>query len=115
MRTSFKETRKVALRVMGKNLLKDPRIDLIALALRGHTKGFEKVLKMIDNMVTLLGKEQVDDDAKKEYCESKIDKAEDDLKILTQTIKDMKAGIAEGKDTIDTLATEVAALEKGIK
>merc|ERR1719336_1323539 len=49
---------------------KDPRLDLIALALRGHTAGFEKVIKMIDDMVALLAKEQTDDDDKKAYCEA---------------------------------------------
>ena len=37
---------------------------------------------MIDDMVTLLGKEQVDDGAKKEHCTSKIDKAEYEIKEL---------------------------------
>ena len=41
---------------------------------------------MIDDMVTLLGKEQVDDDAKKEYCTSKIDKAEDEINELEHAV-----------------------------
>jgi len=108
-----KEVRKLALKVLGN--ARDPRIELIALALKGHAKGFEKVLKMIDSMVSLLGQEQVDDDSKKEYCESKLDKAEDDLKILTETIKDLKEAIAEAKDTIATLTSEIFGLSKGIK
>merc|ERR1719461_1531735 len=68
---------------------KDPRLDLILLALRGHTAGFEKVIKMIDDMVALLAKEQTDDDDKKAYCEAELDKAEDEAKILAQTIADL--------------------------
>ena len=41
---------------------------------------------MIDDMVTLLGKEQVDDGAKKEHCTSKIDKAEDEIKELEHAV-----------------------------
>merc|ERR1712060_733643 len=50
-----------------------PQLDLIALALNGKQQGFEKVIKMIDNMVGVLKKEQTDDDDKKEYCESQFD------------------------------------------
>merc|ERR1719310_826139 len=46
----------------------DMRLDLISLALKGKKVSFDKVLKMIDDMVKLLKKEQVDDDNKKEYC-----------------------------------------------
>merc|ERR1719388_233614 len=53
---------------------------------------------MIDDMVTLLGKEQVDDDAKKEYCTSEIDKAED-----TEQRKD------EHADFVEALAANNAA------
>merc|ERR1712139_285084 len=45
-----------------------PEIDFIALSLRGKKIGFEKVLKMIDDMVAQLKTEQKDDDEKKEYC-----------------------------------------------
>merc|ERR1719253_1310152 len=60
----------------------DVRINLIALALKGKKVSFAKVLVMIDDMVALLGKEQNDDNDKKEYCEMSIDKTEDDLKAL---------------------------------
>merc|ERR1712039_443683 len=44
------------------------KLDLIGLALHGKKIGFEKVIKMIDDMVAQLKKEQVDDDNKKTYC-----------------------------------------------
>merc|ERR1711972_176002 len=40
------------------------KLDLIGLALHGKKIGFEKVIKMIDDMVAQLKKEQVDDDNK---------------------------------------------------
>ena len=40
------------------------RLDVIMLALRGKKINFDKVLKMIDDMVALLKQEQLDDDHK---------------------------------------------------
>jgi len=88
---------------------------LIGLALRGKKVSFDKVIAMIDDMVTLLGKEQADDDNKKEMCEMQIDKAEDDMKVLDTTISDLEKSVAEGKDEIATLTDEIAALTDGLK
>merc|ERR1719507_349968 len=57
-----------------------PQLDLIALALKGKTQGFENVIKMIDEMVVNLKKEQTDDEAKKEYCDKEFDVSEDTKK-----------------------------------
>merc|ERR1711956_92283 len=54
-----------------------PQLDLIALALKGKSQGFEKVIGMIDEMVANLKKEQEDDEAKKEYCDKEFDTSED--------------------------------------
>lgn len=70
---------------------------------------------MIDEMVTLLGEEQGDDDAKKQYCESALDKSEDEKKVLEQSLADLEKSIADAKETIATLAEEIAALLAGIK
>ena len=47
---------------------------------KGKKVSFDKVLTMVDEMVTLLKKEQVHDDDKKEYCENMIDTTEDKAK-----------------------------------
>jgi len=70
---------------------------------------------MVDDMVTLLGKEQVDDNDKKEYCEALIDKTEDNLKQLELTVSDLGKAIADHKEQIATLAEELEALADGIK
>merc|ERR1719424_522799 len=93
----------------------DFRINLIALALKGKKVSFTKVLKMVDDMVTLLGKEQVDDNDKKEYCETLIDKTEDNLKELELSVSDLGKAIADHKEQIATLAEELEALAAGIK
>merc|ERR1719395_378099 len=93
----------------------DFRLNLIALALKGKKASFDKVLAMIDDMVALLKKEQVDDDDKKEYCEKQIDQTEDKVKELELTISDLSKAIADAKEGIATLAEEIEALEDGIK
>merc|ERR1712073_122583 len=61
-------------------LQSQPQLDLIALALRGKSQGFEKVIGMIDEMVANLKKEQADDEAKKDYCDKELDTTEDKKK-----------------------------------
>jgi len=93
----------------------DCRLDLISLALKGKKVSFAKVLKMIDDMVSLLQQEQRDDDDKKEYCEKLIDKTEDDLKGLELAVSDLGKAIADYKERIATLGEEIEALSDGIK
>merc|ERR1712193_243998 len=45
----------------GKVKNKDPRVSLISMALRNGKVSFDKVIKMIDDMVKLLGEEQARD------------------------------------------------------
>merc|ERR1719379_1804703 len=70
-------------------------LDLIALALSGKKVNFDKVLKMIDEMVITLKKEQTDDDDKKEYCEVTIDHTEDKIKESERTISDLETTISD--------------------
>eukprot|EP00429_Kryptoperidinium_foliaceum_P018639 CAMPEP_0176036224 /NCGR_PEP_ID=MMETSP0120_2-20121206/17939_1 /TAXON_ID=160619 /ORGANISM="Kryptoperidinium foliaceum, Strain CCMP 1326" /LENGTH=733 /DNA_ID=CAMNT_0017369611 /DNA_START=53 /DNA_END=2254 /DNA_ORIENTATION=+ len=93
----------------------DPRLDMVMLALQGRSKNFDKVLKMIDDMVSLLGKEQTDDDAKKVYCEGALDKTEDEKKALERQIEDHEKSMADAKEGIATLTEELASLAAGIK
>merc|ERR1719473_1506804 len=91
-----------------------PEIDFIALSLRGKKIGFEKVLKMIDDMVAQLKKEQVDDDTKKDYCNEEFDTTEDKIKDTTRTIGDLEAKMADEKEAIASLADDIKALQDGI-
>merc|ERR1719160_2050381 len=102
------------MKALGSAKAKDPRIALISMTLRGGAKSFDKVIKMIDSMVTLLGEEQTSDDEKKAYCEKEIDEAEDDKKVLENTLSDLDKSIDNTKETIATLTDEIAELLKGI-
>jgi len=92
-----------------------PQLDLIALALKGKSQGFEKVIGMIDEMVVNLKKEQADDEAKKEYCDKELDASEDTKKELDLKVSDSATAIEELEGTIATLTEEIAALGAGIK
>jgi hypothetical protein len=89
-------------------------LELVSLALRGKKVDFTKVVKMIDDMVVLLGKEQTADDEKKAYCESEFDKSDDKKKALERSISDLEKTIEEDKGTVATLTEEIKALEDGI-
>jgi len=71
-------------------------------------------VKMIDDMVILLGKEQVDDDKKKAYCEKEFDTADDKKKALERTISDLDKVLEESKEAANTLTEEIKVLEEGI-
>jgi len=114
MRVSAKEVRTRALQVLSGRKHHDHRLDLISLALRGKKVSFDKVLTMIDEMVTLLGKEQTDDDDKKAYCEAELDKTEDEAKELDLDISDLEKSIEDAKETMAKLTEEIKALEAGI-
>jgi peptidoglycan hydrolase CwlO-like protein len=118
LRSSSKVSKQRALAALqqaDQGVNRDYRIDLISLALKGKKVSFDKVIKMIDNMVALLGKEQQDDDSKKEYCELTLDKTEDNLKSLELTVSDLGKAIADYKERLATLAEEIEALEAGVK
>jgi len=93
-------------------------LDLLALALSGKKAAgqgtFEKVIKMIDNMVEVLKKEQVDDDDKKEYCGIQLDSADDKKKGLERTLTEAENAIETSTEAIATLTEEIAAANSQI-
>merc|ERR1719159_231340 len=69
---------------------------------------------MIDEMVDVLGEEQLDDNDKKEYCEMQLDFADDKKKGLEHSISLLEKAIAKEKEAIATLADEIKALGEAI-
>jgi len=94
---------------------KDPRVDLLAVALRGGKIGFGKIIKLIDELVATLKKEGEADAEKKDWCESEIDKTEDNKKVLQNEISDLETAIDDAKESISTLKAEIEALDDGIR
>jgi chromosome segregation ATPase len=75
----------------------------------------DKVIKMIDDMVALLGEEQKADDDKKAYCQAELDKSEDEYKTLVQEGNDLAKSIEDGTGNLKTLTTDIATMVQGIK
>merc|ERR1719161_813785 len=94
---------------------RSPQIDFIQLYLGGKKAGFEKVIALIDEMVALLKKEQIEDDNKKEYCDTEFDVSEDKKKELERSISDAEKAIDETKEMLSTVDEEIAGLEAAIK
>merc|ERR1712079_485844 len=100
---------------MQQNPNRSAKLELLALALEGKKIGFEKVIKMIDDMVATLQVEQKDDDAKKEYCAEELDLADDKKKGLEHAVADLETAIEGLNGAIAKLGEEIAALTAGIK
>jgi len=94
---------------------KNPELDFIAMAIEGKKVGFEKVIKLIDDMVANLKKEQVQDDAKKTYCAKQLDESDDKKKGLEQTVSDEETAISDATDKLATLKDEIKALQSNMK
>jgi hypothetical protein len=93
---------------------KSARMDFVLLALRGSKVGFDKIVKLIDDLVSTLKKEQVDDDSKKEYCVEQFDESDDKKKALERSISDTETVIEESKESVATLTDEIKALKASI-
>merc|ERR1719265_1324128 len=109
------EQRRRALAVIKEARRNHPELNFLALALQGRKVDFSKVVRMIDEMVSTLKKEQQDDNDKKEYCEKQFDLADDKKKSLERSVNNLEKAIAKGKEGVAALADELAALAACIK
>merc|ERR1719214_61394 len=75
----------------------------------------EEVVKMIDDMVVLLGKQQKEDDTAIEACKEEFDVAEDEEKAAKTKLEQLSAAQTEQQDAITGLMEEIGALKKGIE
>merc|ERR1719160_2355126 len=110
-----RDVRVQALSVLQK--VKNPAMDFsfIAQMLHGKKAGFGKVIKLIDNLVATLGKEQTDDDAQRTWCSEEFDTSEDEEKDTKRRIAGLETRISENEEGIATLTDELAALKQGVK
>jgi len=92
-----------------------PVLDLVAVALHGKKANFDKVLKMVDDMMSALKKEQSDDDAKNDYCKAELDRAEDTTKELKHGLSNLATRMQTQKDETEKIKTEIKELSAGIK
>jgi len=109
-------------------MYKSQRLDLLQYNIdaqmrryRRHThKGkassvdFGAIMKMIDNMVSVLTKEQADDESHKTWCNNELTKSEDESNAAKDKIEDLEASISELSDEISTAAEDIAQLQESI-
>merc|ERR550537_1864221 len=81
------------------------------LSAKGKAKGLESVIKMIDDMVVLLGKDQKEDDKSKTFCENELEKTEDEDKAAKEKKAMHEATLSEQTDEIEALGESIATLE----
>jgi hypothetical protein len=115
---SFVQVQSVAVKAQALAALRKPkgdRLNFIMMALRGKKMGFEKVIKMVDEMVVTLKKEQADDDDKQEYCRIQFDSLDDKKKGLERDVSDAEKAIANAEENLDTLKADIDALADAIK
>merc|ERR1719160_1646147 len=97
----------------------DTHVNLILYTLNSKLKlkskgGFDEVVKMIDDMVVLLGKQQKEDEKQKEYCEDEFEKAADEEAATKTKLAQTDATLAEMTDKIGTLMEEISGLTESI-
>merc|ERR1719389_680838 len=108
---------------------RSPQMSLLLFSLRSKIRmeqragamKFEEITKMIDDMVTLLGKEQGEDEKTKGWCEGEFEKSADEeaaaktkLSQIEAEIGELTDGITELSEAINTLTSEIAELDKSV-
>jgi len=89
-------------------------LEFVAMALSGKKLNFDKVIKLVDELVSTLNQEQKDDDNKKDYCQVQLDQVDDKKKVLEHEVSDLEASIEEATGGIATLTDDIKALGDGI-
>jgi chromosome segregation ATPase len=111
--TDTREVRDSALGALA-DVKDQSKLGFIELALSGKKVSFDKVIKMMDDMVVLLKEEQKDDEKQKAWCETEFETSEDKEVELKHKLEGLTASIEEMTEGIKTLADDIKALEDGI-
>jgi len=80
-----------------------------------QTMNFGMIMKMIDQMLGILEREQGEDDKSHEYCEAELEKAGDEKAATTDALAQTEASITELKDSSASLDSDIATLTEQIK
>jgi len=92
-----------------------PELNFLALALSGKNVDFTHVLKKIDGMVVLMGKEGKDDVSKKDYCKKEFHDAASKAKDLKSKISELSASVNEKQASIEKIAEEIKSINDGVR
>jgi hypothetical protein len=92
---------------------KDQNMKLLLFTFNAKLKmhgGFDDVIKMVDDMVALLGKQAAEDEKQKTWCEDELEKSADEEAAAKTKLGQTDAALSELTDEIGTLMEEIAAL-----
>lgn len=78
------------------------------------SKGFEKVVGMVDGMVEILKEEDGSDAARKEHCVLGMQETETKKKELEAAIKALESNIEEKSDEVSEIVAEIGSMKDGI-
>eukprot|EP00747_Dinoflagellata_sp_TGD_P131692 gnl/TRDRNA2_/TRDRNA2_175000_c13_seq3.p1 gnl/TRDRNA2_/TRDRNA2_175000_c13~~gnl/TRDRNA2_/TRDRNA2_175000_c13_seq3.p1 ORF type:complete len:727 (+),score=233.25 gnl/TRDRNA2_/TRDRNA2_175000_c13_seq3:44-2182(+) len=119
--SGFPDEAIASLKAVAANKQGSPRVAMLAkraLAAARHahksSKGFEKVEKLIDDMITLLGEDQKVDDMKKDHCEKELAKEERNKELTGRDIEAKQSDIDNTQDQIKQVTSEIETLKQGI-
>jgi len=113
--SSARRARQVVLSLAQMSRSHESTLSFIAAALKSKSVDFSKITGMIDGMVDVLGKEQVDDESQKSFCDSEFTKSAAEKKDTEEKLANLAASIDDMSATSATLRDEIAALQKEIK
>jgi hypothetical protein len=85
---------------------------LASLAVRVRLDAFTKIKEMMDKMLVELKKQQAEEYEKAEACKKDIDETEDTIKEKNNLKDDLDEKHKSLKNSLETLATEIAELQK---
>merc|ERR1719265_2924628 len=106
---------------------RSPQMSLLLFTLRSKlnsqqrqgSQSFDEIMKMIDGMVVILGKENGEDAKQKSWCEAEFEKSADEdaaakskMSSIMAEMGEISDEIAELSEAINTLTSEVAELDK---
>jgi len=91
-----------------------PELHFLELALMGKKVDFGKVTKLIDDMIALTNKENVDDIAKKKYCKVELHKTEVKGQAIGRNIKEQSANQDDRTEKLTALVEEIKNMQSEI-
>jgi len=78
------------------------------------TGAFDEVVKLVDGMISLLGKQQAEDDKQKTFCQDELEKSADEEATTKSKMAQSDASIAEITDVISGLMEDINGLNADI-
>jgi len=102
------------------NKTNDAQLKLLLFTLKSQSKmsskakGLDGVIKMVDSMVVLLGKDQATDDKSKAWCEMALEKGAEWKAEASAKLSQVVAKIEELTDSVDASAEKIASLKADI-